>query len=457
MAWALILTVGAALLLQEKAPAPRGQSWAQAARQAKPPAAKSQPWPISSLTVAGNADYSAQQILAAAGLKVGQRVTVKDFEAARDRLGATGAFEKISFKYGPAQDNKGYAVTFEVFEAGPFFPVRFEDLPAKAGELRTVLERADPLFGEKIPATEQILNRYVKALETHLSVQGYKEKLAGRVLSTDSGETAVVFLPAAPPPAVALVRFTGNEVLPTSALVNAISGVAVGMPYKEARFRQFLDTNLRPLYEARGRLRVAFPEIQTAPAKDVKGLTVTVRVEEGASYKLGKVRAESPVMAADELERIADLRSGDVADFTLVQAAVTRLEQRHRREGYMRAAARVERALDDPRRSVDLVIKVEPGPQYLMGSLTIEGLDIHGEDAVRKLWALKEGQRFNADYPDHFLEQIREQGVFDNLGKTKPVLNQDDEARRVEVKLIFTAPEKPRKPREPNQAGRSSR
>jgi hypothetical protein len=29
--------------------------------------------------------------------------------------------------------------------------VRFEDLPAKAGELRAVLERADPLFSEKIP------------------------------------------------------------------------------------------------------------------------------------------------------------------------------------------------------------------------------------------------------------------------------------------------------------------
>jgi outer membrane protein assembly factor BamA len=269
------------------------------------------------------------------------------------------------------------------------------------------------------------------------------------VLSTDAGETAVVFLPAAPPPVVALVRFTGNEVVPTSALVNAISGVAVGVPYKEARFRQFLDTNLRPLYEARGRLRVAFREITTEAAKDVQGLVVTVRVEEGPSYNLGKVRAESPVMGPEELERIADLRSGDVANFELVQAALARVERSHRREGYMKAAARVERALDDPHRSVDLVIRVEPGPQYVMGTLAIEGLDIHGEDAVRKLWALKEGQRFNADYPDYFLEQMREQGVFDNLGKTKAVLAQDDEARRVDVKLIFAGQEKPKKLRQP--------
>jgi len=430
MRWALASVLVASLLPQAGyplgAPAPRSQSWASAARQAKPPAPRSQPWPISSLAVTGNANYSAQQILAVAGLKAGQRVTLKDFEGARDRLGATGAFEKISFRYGPAPDGKGYAVTFEVFEAGPFFPVRFEDLPAPEPELRGILARADPLFGEKIPATEQILGRYVKALEAHLGAQGYQEKLAARVLSTDSGEAAVVFLPAAAPPAVALVRFTGNEVIPTPALANALGGVAIGMPYKEARFRQLLDTNLRPLYEARGRLRVAFAEIQTEAAKDVKGLVVTVRIEEGASYKLGQVRIESSVLAAAELERIADLRADDVADFGQVQAAVSRLEERHRGEGYMRAAARVERALNDQRRTVDVAIQVQPGPRYVMGQLIIEGLDIHGEAAVRKLWALQQGQRFNAAYPDHFLAELREQGVFDNLGKTRAVLNQDD-------------------------------
>ena len=418
-------------------------------RQVKPTVPREQAWPISSLTVAGNANYSARQVLTVAGLKIGQRVTLKDFEAARDRLGATGAFEKISFKYGPTTDGKGYAVTFEVFEAGPFFSVRFEDLPAPAADLRGILERTDPLFGEKIPATEQILNRYVKALEEHLNKRGFKEKLAARVLSTDSGETAVVFLPAAPPPAVALVKFTGNEVIPTSTLANAMSGVAVGMPYKEARFRQFLDTNVRPLYEARGRLRVAFAEIRTEPAKDVKGLVVTVRVEEGASYNLGQVRIESPVIAETELQKIADLRPGDVANFQQVQAALNRLEQRHRREGYMRAAARADRSMNDQRRTVGLAIHVEPGPQYVFGALTVEGLDLNGEAAVRKLWGLKEGQRFNADYPDHFLERIREEALFDNLGKTRAVLHQNDEARRVDVRLIFAAPEKPKaqKPR----------
>jgi len=402
------------------------------------------PFPISTITVTGNANYSEQQILAVAGLKLGQRVTVKDFEAARDRLAASGVFEKISFQYGPAPGGKGYAVTFEVFEAGPFFPVHFEELPAAPEELRGVLQRSDPLFGEKIPATERVLNRYVKALEEHLSTRGFKEPLAARVLTTDSGETAVVFLPAAGPLPVAQVKFTGNEVLPTAALATAVNAVAIGMPYQETRFRQVLETNLRPLYEARGRVRVAFVEVKTEPAKDVQGLIVTVRMTEGASYNLGQVRIESPAAAEDGLQKIAGLRSGDVANFQQVQAALGRLEQRHREEGYMQAAARAERSIDDQKLTVDLTIRIEPGPQYTFGALTIEGLDLHGEDAVRKLWTLKPGQRFNAGYPDYFLERIREESVFDNLGKTRAVESRNDDARTVDVKLIFAAPEKPK-------------
>ncbi len=418
---------------------------AASASAQKPPAV----WPIASLTVKGNSNYSTPQILAVAGLKVGQRVTVKDFEAARDRVAATGAFEKITFQYGPAPDKKGYAVSFEVAEAGPFFPVRFEDLPGEAAQLREVLARADPLLGEKIPATEQVLNRYVKALEEYLAGRGVKEKVAARVLSTEAGEEAVVFLPAAAPPAVAQVRFEGNQVIPTGVLAQAVSGPAVGMPYKEARFRQVLEINVRPLYEARGRIRVAFPQIRTEPAKDVKGLLVTVRIEEGAPYNLGEVRIEGPHFPPAELSTTADLRGGDLANFALVEAAVARLEQRYRREGYMRVAARVERSVSDARKTVDLAIRLEPGPQYTFGKLAVEGLDIHAEDGVRKLWALKEGQRFNAAYPDHFLERIREEELFDNLGKTRAVLEQNDQTRTVNVTLIFAAPEKTRPPEKP--------
>jgi len=424
MAWLLIVVLVLCFPCEAQKPAAQPKS-------AAVPAA----FPVESIVVQGNANYSREQILGIVGLKVGQAAVPKDFEAARDRLGATGAFESIEMRYRPGAGGKGYAVSFQVVEAGPFFPVRFEDLGAPAEQLQAVLKRTDPLFGSKIPATQAVLDRYAKALEGFLG----KGKVIAKLSSEEGGQLAVVFQPATPPLAVALVRFTNNQVIPAVTLQNKISGVAVGMPYKEARFRQWLDTSVRPLYEARGRIRVSFPEIRTGQAKDVNGVVVTVKVEEGDSYNVGEVHVESSGIPAEELKKAGDVQPGDLADFDKIQAGVARMEQRHRREGYMQVASKVDRKIDDQRKTVDLTIHIDPGPQYLFGKLTLEGLDLFAEAAVRKSWALQEGKRFNAEYPDHFLERIREDGVFENLGKTRAVLETHDETRTVDVKLVFGA------------------
>ena len=44
-----------------------------------------------------------------------------------------------------------------------------------------------------------------------------------------------------------------------------------------------------------------------------------------------------------------------------------------------------------------------------------------------------------ADYPDYFLEQIREQGLFDGLGKTRSSIKVDEQSRIVDVTLNFGA------------------
>jgi outer membrane translocation and assembly module TamA len=86
---------------------------------------------------------------------------------------------------------------------------------------------------------------------------------------------------------------------------------------------------------------------------------------------------------------------------------------------------------------VDLTVHVEEGPQFLFGKLIVEGLDIHGEAAIRKLWAMKEGKPFDADYPDYFLKRVQEDNIFENLTKTRASMKVDEETRLVDVTLSF--------------------
>src|SRR5262249_38361855 len=90
--------------------------------------------------------------------------------------------------------------------------------------------------------------------------------------------------------------------------------------------------------------------------------------------------------------------------------------------------------------TVDLIVRPELGPRFLFGSLKIEGLDIHGEAAIKKLWTLQEGKPFNADYPDYFLEQVRAQGIFDYLAGAKSAIKVDEQTHVADVPFSFQAP-----------------
>jgi outer membrane translocation and assembly module TamA len=92
---------------------------------------------------------------------------------------------------------------------------------------------------------------------------------------------------------------------------------------------------------------------------------------------------------------------------------------------------------------VNLTINVERGPQFTLGKLTIEGLDVISEPAIRKMWKIESGQPFQDGYPEAFLNRVRDEGVFDNLGKTRAETNIDEATHTVDVTLFFSGARTP--------------
>jgi outer membrane protein insertion porin family len=428
--YALVLVLAAAVVAQaQSTSATRKKSGG-----AKPPAKTEQAppvWRIETLKVEGNRNYTPQQILQVAKLKVGQPATKADFDAARDRLISAGAFENIGYRYTPSAAQTGYDVVLEVQEAQPGYPYKFEDLPADPKELETALAETDLLFGPRIPATDTLLKRYAAALQQYLAAKGFSGKVVAKVSQENISDLMIVFRPDSSPENVAEVRFTGASVIPAADLQRAIHDVAIGSVYQDSRFRQYLDLAIRPLYDNRGRLRVAFPKLTTEKAKDVKGLVVTVAVQEGESYTLGDVKVEGAPAGR------AKFKTGDVANMMAVQESVDVIQQQVRRQGYLKVTSQVDRKLDDAKHIVNLTVRVTPGPQYTFGQLQIQGLDIIGEAAIKKMWSLEPGKPFDAAYPDVFLNRVREEGLFDSLGETKSVVKVDDQNKTADVTLLF--------------------
>ena len=411
---------------------------AQAGRAPKSTAPAPHQWPIESLKVEGSHNYAQAQILAVAGLKVGQMAGKPDFEAARDRLIATGLFETVGYKFAPGGGKTGYSASFQVVEVQPAYPIRFDDLGAAEKDLTAYLRAKDPLFAPRLAATKAVLDRYRQWLQDYVTAHNGKDQVIAKVIPTAPNEFVILFRPARSDPAVAEVAFEGNSVIPTTALQNAIAEVAIGLPYKEEAFRQYLDSSIRPLYDARGRVRLEFTKVTAEKATDVQGLAVKVKLTEGGSYDLGDVRIEgAPHFEPVRLLKTGKFKSGDLADFDEIGKGVARIKKMLAHQGYMRNDVQILRKIDDAKKTVSLTLRIDEGTQFLFGKLTIEGLDLNGEAALRKMWTHQPDTPYNPEYPDYFLHQVHEEGLFDNLGETRAESKIDDKTHIVDVTLFF--------------------
>ena len=417
---------------RKKAPA-RPTRPAPAATQAATP----DKWRLDELTVQGAKLYTAGKILAIAGMKTGTKVGKPEFEAARDRLLASGFFETVGFHFDPVPGQPAVRGTFDVVEIAQVYHWRVEDVPVSTADFAKLLAVEEPLVGEKLPASEVVMKRLAERLQTAVAAKGFTEPVAAQLVTEGAQNIVVILRPRKTPPNIAEVNFTGNKALPSGDLRRAIANLAIGSPFTEARFREYLKTTILPLYENVGRLRVAFPQITSFPAGDVRGVGVKVEVNEGPAFELGDVEVRGTPYTPGQIERTARFKSGQTANFTEITQSIEAVMREVRNNGYIRASYNVTRRINDEKKTLDLVVDVTPGEVYNFGKLDIAGLDIHTEPVIRKMWALKPGQPFVDSYPQVFLDRVRADGIFDNLGETKPVVIVNDARRTVDVRLIF--------------------
>jgi outer membrane protein insertion porin family len=295
-------------------------------------------FPLDSITIEGNRILSSSAIAAAAGLKPGQIGNSAVFDAARDRLIATGYFDMVAYHYKPAKEGAGYAVTFEVQEIEMLYPIRVDGLGASADEIAAFLKTKDPLFTGKMPGTQQVIRRTSDEIGQYLESKGHPAEVAGKVIAPAPETFVIDFTPKRGLPAVSSVSFEGSRLIPAVDLHNKIAEVAFGLPFTEEGFRGLLQSQIVPLYEAKGYMRVKFPKITTVPSAQVTGVDVTVAIDEGIEFKLTRVavKGKSPEESARIL-RTAKIPQLTVANFDEVFQGAARVQDSMHRQGFLDA------------------------------------------------------------------------------------------------------------------------
>jgi outer membrane protein insertion porin family len=413
-------------------------------------AAQNRTFPVDSIAIEGNRILTAAAIVRATGLKVGDPGDSNAFDAARDRLLASGYFETVAYRYKPAAA-AGYQITFEIKEMAALYPIRVEALAVSTADVNAYLKSKDPLFIGRMPGTKPAIDRTAREIE--LMLDG-KQEVAGRVVATAPEQFEIEFTPRRGLPVVATVVFEGSKAISAVDLRNKIAEVAFGQPFTDAGFRVFLDNQVRPTYEAKGYMRVKFTKITTAPSEKFQGLDVRVELEEGPQYKMSgvTVRGGEP-SEYPHILKLAKLPKMTIADFDQIRDGTTRVKEGMHHEGYLDADVNVDKDINDAEKTVAAVLVLEPGPLYTFRTLTVKGLGLDGEAAIRKMWSVKTGDPFPQEYPNYFLSKVKEEALFDNMGDMKADPDIDRKAHVVDVTLDFKyAPFAPKAPRRPDQS-----
>lgn len=444
ISFVLLLFAGAVVNAQTPGRKTGSAGTVPAARPAATPATgplSTQSFPVDSITIEGNRIHPAEAIIAASGLKVGENGNGAIFDAARERLIESGYFDMVSYRFKPAtasQGKPGYDVTYEVQEIEALYPIRVDGLPATADEITAALKAKDPLFTGKMPGTQQVLRRSAAEVEAYLASKGHADAVGAKVIAPVPEHFEVDFTPATGLPAVSTVSFDGTRAIPAVDLHNKIAEPAFGQPFTDNGFRALLQSLIVPLYEAKGYMRVSFPKITTRPSTAVTGVDVKVTVDEGAEYKLARVTVvgKSPEESARIL-KTANVPRMTVANFGEIQAAAKRVQESMRRQGFLDARVTTDRKIDDAQKTVEFLLLVDAGPAYTFGKLTVNGLGLDGEAAIRKMWGVKPGAAFPEGYGDYFLSKVKEEQILDHLGDTKAVPKINAATHVVDVTLEF--------------------
>jgi len=346
---------------------------------------------------------SKEVVLELAGLHIGSPVDQAALDAASRKLGETGLFESVNYRYAQGP-KRGYALTLAVADFKSLSDATIDVPGVNEDEVWRWLAAQYPSLNHKVPANESGLRFVERKLEEHLGAELEGHHVSAKQESDimHGGKTTISFQPD-PLPRIAAMSFMGGSELTSTQLAGLIPKGVIDLGYTDRSFRQAVDLNLRRAYEERGMYRVRFPSI-TAQRESGWSVSVSTSVEEGAKFTLGDVQVLGDKLPLDAMLKAAKFRKGEIANWTEIQNSIWELERPVKRLGYLHVAAKPERLFHDEQHVLDLKLSINLGPFYKFGQLQITGLTPGLEAQARKIWSLAPGDPFDYDYTKDFFQ-----------------------------------------------------
>jgi outer membrane protein insertion porin family len=379
----------------------------------------------------------------AAGLQLGAVIDPKQLSAATRRLIDTGYFSDVNYLY---REVDGQMVAqFEVTEIKWDVELVFDNFVwFTPQELRDAVRKEIPGFDGSLPDSDIISRKIKGILEEMLRRNGIPRSVdfivsVGDLYSpTAKIQKGFVFIATGAPMPVCKVSFPGASPALEKLLQAGVKPL-LNVDYSSQQLQQYIENTLAPIYHQRGRLRAKFASVSTqwgagTNKKCEAGVNVSIPVEEGSVYKLGKFEwVGNQAMAMATMRDLLGMKTGAPADGEKINRGLNAIKTAYFNQGYLDLKLTAETEYDERAGTANYRVVVEEGKPYKMGAIVIMNASENEQNRIRSRWRLAQGTVFNVLYLQEFIKKLSE----DRAARTPRVRLQSDSAKQT-VTVTFT-------------------
>src|SRR5687767_3185293 len=208
--------------------------------------------------------------------------------------------------------------------------------------------------------------------------------------------------------------------------------------YSRERLAADLET-LRSFYLNRGYLDFSLESTQVSITPDRRDIYITVNIVEGQTYTVSEVTlAGQMLLAREELEKLIQLKRGDVFSREKLAASTKAISDRLGNEGYAFANANAIPNVDKEKRTVAFSIVIDPGRRVYVRRIDVAGNTKTRDEVVRREMRQLEGAYYDASKIQLSRRRIDRTNYFSEVTvETLPVEGSADQ-----VDVVYTVKEK---------------
>ena len=239
------------------------------------------------------------------------------------------------------------------------------------------------------------------------------------------------------------VNFVGNKAATDADLrsvmltqeTDLLSFVTSAGTYREDVFQRDMLL-LQSYYQDRGYIYVKIHDPKFELSPDKRSLYITIPIEEGTAYTLGKIEFRGDLLE-DEAKVRERLRakSGETFSRSKLGQDIQELTEQYKDKGYAYVNIIPQTAVEETKRLVDVTFEIQRGSEVTFDRISIRGNTRTRDKVIRREMRIIEGEPYNSTRLELSKRRVNALGFFERVDVSEKRGDSDD---KMEVNVEVT-------------------